>query len=376
MDLSIFLTYRCNSRCSMCHVWQHPTLPAEEIPLPMLAQLPARFRSITLTGGEPTLRTDLERVVDLLRPKTRQLVIVTNALQPGKLETIAQKHPDIHILVSLDGIGPKNDSIRGEKNGFERKTETLRRLAAAGARQIAFAVTLQDDNADQILALYELSRAHRAGWIPAALHNGFQFLKIDNEPLNRIRIARAIPPLAIMLLKSRRPADWRLAYLHLGLMRKILGQPRPYPCCAGRNAAIIDPWGRVYACPLRPDLEIGDLSAQTWKEILRSPRAAEARTRVACCTHNCWMLRPAHAATHLPSLPWIPRLQPLTWALANKLRVACGIPPDFDRHVNFHDVAQSPLVPRRESWLGKPFRPSFLCKTEQPYGSFNHVMNK
>jgi len=31
MDISIILTYRCNSHCSMCHIWQHPTLPAEEV---------------------------------------------------------------------------------------------------------------------------------------------------------------------------------------------------------------------------------------------------------------------------------------------------------------------------------------------------------
>ena len=71
MDISIILTYRCNSRCSMCHIWQHPTLPAEEVTPAILAKLPSGFHYLNLTGGEPTLRADLEQIVDLLHPKTR-----------------------------------------------------------------------------------------------------------------------------------------------------------------------------------------------------------------------------------------------------------------------------------------------------------------
>ena len=34
MDVAVILTYRCNSRCATCLVWQHPTLPAEEFDNP------------------------------------------------------------------------------------------------------------------------------------------------------------------------------------------------------------------------------------------------------------------------------------------------------------------------------------------------------
>ena len=81
MDVAVILTYRCNSRCATCHVWQHPTLPAEEITPAVLAKLPGGFGQIVLTGGEPTLRADLEEIVDLLRPKARRLEIATNGLQ-------------------------------------------------------------------------------------------------------------------------------------------------------------------------------------------------------------------------------------------------------------------------------------------------------
>ena len=369
MDVAVILTYRCNSRCATCHVWQHPTLPAEEITPAVLAKLPGGFGQIVLTGGEPTLRADLEEIVDLLRPKARRLEIATNGLQADKLERIAAKHPDVRFRISLDGLGARNDSIRGERDGFARKMATLRRLVAAGAREPGFAVALQDDNADQLLELYRLCCDFGGDLAVAALHNGFRFHKIDNESANRLRLARAVQPLIVARLRSSRPRNWLRAWSELGLMKKILGQPRRMPCPAGRDFAYIDPWGRVYACPIRPDLEIGDLAAQSWKEIFRGPHAAAARTHVARCTHNCWLDGIARSAARR-------RLRPLAWALANRLRVAAGGRPDFDREVDFADVAQSPIVPRRESWLGKPFRPTFQRKTERPYGAYNNAMNK
>lgn len=360
----------------MCHIWQHPTLPAEEVTPAVLDRLPRGFDYLNLTGGEPTLRTDLEEIVDRLHPKTRQLEISTNGLRGEILEKIIRKHPDVKIRVSLEGIGARNDLIRGEKNGYERKLATLRRLVAAGGRDVGIATVFQDDNADQLLDLYRLACSLGGEMATSALHNGFQFHKIDNEPYNRLRIARAVQPLIVEMLKSRRPKNWFRAYLNLGLIRKILGQPRLMPCTAGRDFAFVDPWGRVYACNVRPDLEMGDLTQSSWEEIMAGPRAVEARTRVARCTHNCWMVGSAKTAIRNPYFAKLPRLKPLAWVLANKIRVTLGWGVNFDRVVDFNDVAQGTLAPPRETWLDKTFRPAFQKKTERPYGAFLNVMNK
>ena len=73
MALAVMLTYRCNSRCAMCHLWQHPTLPEEEITPALLAKLPKGITTITLTGGEPTLRDELEAIAYVLHPKKLSL---------------------------------------------------------------------------------------------------------------------------------------------------------------------------------------------------------------------------------------------------------------------------------------------------------------
>lgn len=85
MDLSIILTYRCDSKCSMCYIWKHPTLPNEEVALKTLEKLPNNFDNLNITGGEPTLRTDLPDIVDLVYPKGKITEISTNGLHHHNL---------------------------------------------------------------------------------------------------------------------------------------------------------------------------------------------------------------------------------------------------------------------------------------------------
>ena len=75
MDLTVISTFRCNSRCQMCYIWKNPTDPREEVSLETLSKLPVGFDNLNVSGGEPTLRTDLPELVDLLYPKCRIMEI-------------------------------------------------------------------------------------------------------------------------------------------------------------------------------------------------------------------------------------------------------------------------------------------------------------
>ena len=123
MDLTIISTYRCNSKCSMCHVWRHPTLPRNEVGLTVLEKLPGGFDNLSISGGEPTLRQDLLEMVDVLYPKARKLEISSNGLLPGKLELVIRKYPDVKIRLSLEGFEAVDSHIRGVKDGFDVKVK-------------------------------------------------------------------------------------------------------------------------------------------------------------------------------------------------------------------------------------------------------------
>ena len=116
----------------MCYIWKNPTDPREEVSLETLSKLPGGFDNLNVSGGEPTLRTDLHEIIDIVYPKARITEISSNGLHPERLVPIIKKYPNIKIRFSLEGDEVTNNSIRGEQNGYEIKIAGLRQLQEAG----------------------------------------------------------------------------------------------------------------------------------------------------------------------------------------------------------------------------------------------------
>ena len=95
MNLTISVSYRCNSRCKTCNVWQRPnddfTLEEYDKTFASIGQAAYWF---TFSGGEPTLRKDLPEMVELAYRHCRPGIIniPTNGIQdkiiPGRIERI------------------------------------------------------------------------------------------------------------------------------------------------------------------------------------------------------------------------------------------------------------------------------------------------
>jgi MoaA/NifB/PqqE/SkfB family radical SAM enzyme len=372
MDLTVISTYRCNSRCGMCYIWKHPTLPNEEVSVDTLSQLPGGFDNLNVSGGEPTLRKDLAEMIDVLAPKARVTEISSNGLHWQHLEPIIKRHPRIKVRFSLEGFERTNNAIRGEEDGFRTKVAGLRRLRELGGTDLGFATVIQDDNVDELAALYRFASEQGFELSTSALHNAFQFHKSDNIPYNRRRLARQVEQLITEMLRTNDVKTWFRAYLNLGLIRKILGQDRLIPCTAATDFMFIDPWSDVYACNVRNDLLLGNLTRQSWVDITASPKAAEMRARVAACTQNCWMVTTARTAMRNPVIPQFPKLQPLTWVVKNKLRLTLGLPIDFNRDINYADVRADAAAPGRLSYLGRTVKriPQHASEAHYPQGPF------
>lgn len=82
-------------------------------------------------------------ICDLLYPIAKTLEISINGMKAEKLIPIVKKYPDIKIRISLEGIGYTNDIIRGEKDGYLKKTEGMKKLIEAGGCDLGFATTFQ-----------------------------------------------------------------------------------------------------------------------------------------------------------------------------------------------------------------------------------------
>lgn len=139
MNLTISVSYHCNSRCKTCNVWQRPNDDFS------VQEYEKTFESIgrdaywfTFTGGEPTLRKDLPEIVEAAYRHCRPGIIniATNGIGdktiPSRIERVLQAAPTSEIVVnlSLDSVGEKHDVIRGVKGNFERAMRTYTGLKA------------------------------------------------------------------------------------------------------------------------------------------------------------------------------------------------------------------------------------------------------
>ena len=355
MDLTVISTFRCNSKCQMCYIWQNPTDPREEVSLETLSRLPGGFDNLNVSGGEPTLRRDLHEMIDLLHPKARVVEISSNGLRAERIVPIVKKYPDIKVRFSLEGDEVTNNRIRGEKGGYKKKIAGMRKLQEAGGKDLGFAMVIQDENVDQLSEVYEMTRNEGLELSTSTLHNAWQFYKHDNYFYDRRTVARGLESMITEMLKSMTVKNWFRAYLNLGLIEKVLGHDRLIACTAGSDFAFIDPWSDVWACNVRKDLPLGNLVDSSWEEIMASKLAADSVKKVAACKQNCWMVTTARTAMRSNLLPMLPKVSPLMWVMQNKLKVSLGGSIDFDRYVDYSNVAQTQKIPRKP-FLDEKFR--------------------
>lgn len=74
---SLITTFRCNAKCNMCNIWKNQTKPEEEIDYHYYEKLPKGLR-INITGGESTIRKDIDEIFRVLYPKASLLELSTN----------------------------------------------------------------------------------------------------------------------------------------------------------------------------------------------------------------------------------------------------------------------------------------------------------
>jgi len=118
-DLRVSVTDRCNLRCSYCMPREvfgpdHVFLPREQLlSFEEIAQIASAASEhgvdrIRLTGGEPLLRRDIERLVEMLAaiPGIKDLSLTTNGLLLARhAERLASAGLD-RVTVSLDALDP------------------------------------------------------------------------------------------------------------------------------------------------------------------------------------------------------------------------------------------------------------------------------
>jgi len=315
-DMCIILTYRCQMRCKMCNIWKNPSDREKEITLEEIQRLP-KVKFINLTGGEPFLRDDIEEVVRICHTKAPRVVISTSGWMEDRIIALAKKYPKTGFRISIEGLSQKNDELRGQAGGFDRGLQTLLTLKEMKIKDIGFGCTVSNQNSDDMLWLYKLSRAMHVEFATAAFHNSYYFHKSDNVITNGEEVCRNFQQLVKLQLREMHPKSWFRAYFNMGLINYIEGKPRLLPCEAGSINFFVDPYGEIYPC--------NGMEACYWMESMgniretpdfdtlwHSEQAQNVRENVRSCAKNCWMIGTVAPVTKKYFM------QPLKWVLRNK----------------------------------------------------------
>lgn len=285
---SIIVTYRCNARCHMCNTWQYPTKGEEETGINTYEKLPP-MDTVNVTGGEPFLRDDLDKIIAVLKKKAKRLVISSNGFFTDSILRVFEKHRDIGIRISIEGLPKANDELRGIKDGFDRGIRTLIELHHMGVNDIGFGITVTDRNAKDLMELYHLAKMMKLEFATAATHNAFYFHKFDNRFEHPDVVIGEFQKLIGELLQSKRIKDWFRAYFNYGLINYVEGNPRLLPCEMGLDSFFLDPRGEVFPCNVMEE-SMGNLEHHSFDEIWNSERAENVRKSAKDCRKNCWMI--------------------------------------------------------------------------------------
>jgi len=300
-DSVVAVTYRCNSRCSMCGIWKFKSTE-EELRPEEYEKLPATLRDVNISGGEPFLRDDLAEVIRRVaaRCANAKLIVSTNGLEPERIESVMRDlrplFPRLGVGVSIDGVGAVHDEIRGVPGAFGKATDTVERLKAAGLKNLRIGMTIGQGNLSQIKATYDLSRSMGVEFTCSLAQNSDHYFKTqDNKSVAPETLRGELDALIRSELVTFNPKRWFRAYFDRGIYWQATDRGRLLGCGAGRQSFFLDPFGNIYPCNIL-DMVMGNIRTGSFEEIWTSERAEEARRLTGTCDAACWMVCTARTA--------------------------------------------------------------------------------
>lgn len=299
------LTYQCNARCGICSYWKNPSDPGEEMTLPQIEEGLKKIhahgcRFINFTGGEPTIRRDLEQIVH----SASRLGMWTSLVSNGSLltrERVRQlKDAGLdNLVLSLDSLDASvHDTQRGIPGLHEKVLRRLTWIAEdflTGHRTGGIMCVLAGHNLHQVSDIVELAEELGVYLVFQPYH----FNK-TGEPDPKSAIG---PDTVDQLhsLKERFSALLSSRNYLTGILNYSRGNTLPQ-CQAGEKYFSIDPFGYLHPCVDGPP--VGHVLRDDLS-VVRSPEALQA---VSSCP-GCWYCFRGEADSTLSFRGYVEKLQ-------------------------------------------------------------------
>lgn len=246
------VTLRCNAKCDFCDYWRtDPSAKATELESFAAA---ARFFNpmlIAFTGGEPTLRRDLEDVVRAVAGAVRlkYIMLLTHGGSLTVERAVALWSAGVNQFnISLDYLDERHDRARGIPGLVARIFRNVPAMRERGIDNVRFNTVIKNDNLDQIMPI--VARAAELGvgvnlsvYTEAKNGNGGHVL--DNRHVEILdRLVRDL----LAFKMRRRGVITNSDHYLTQIPRFVRGELRE-PCRSGIRTIHVDPVGHVKRCP-------------------------------------------------------------------------------------------------------------------------------
>ena len=250
------VTLRCNARCGFCDYWKTDK-SAKRTEVNSFADA-ARFFNpmmITFTGGEPTLRRDLEEIVGAVSSAVK--VKYLTLLSHGGMMTLDRAQSlwaaGIHQFnFSLDYLDERHDEARGIPGLSSRIFRTVSGMRAAGIDAIRFNTVIKRSNLDQIIPIVDKARELGCG----VNFSSYTANKNGNDsdvigPADFAELEDVVKRL-LDIKKKRRGLITNSDYYLRQLPKYVRGETSA-PCRSGIRTIHVTPTGGVKRCPDFPE---------------------------------------------------------------------------------------------------------------------------
>lgn len=324
IQLTCFLTRRCNAACPYCFYLADKARQRATDPELTLAELSKVADSLgtllwlAFSGGEIFLRRDLVEIAVAFYERNRPAIILlpSNGLDT---ETIVRRTGEIIrncpkstivVKLSLDGPAALHDQIRGRTRGFDQTMQTCKALGEFLDRYDNFELGINSvfcaDNQTALPAFTdEINRLQQVRTHTVSLIRGQTW----DERLTAVdlELYRQVSEQMEENLKKRLAAVYRFRGGRLKAAQDILQrrlilrtaqeQKRLLACYAGRLNVVLAENGDLYPCESFGEAmrlgNIRDFNCDL-EATRRSPHARQIIERInagGChCTHECYMM--------------------------------------------------------------------------------------
>jgi len=156
--LRISLTDNCNLRCFYCMPGEDYTFaPSSKLMQPNeIEAIAGTFvklgvNKIRLTGGEPLVRKDADKIIRSLAKFPVALTLTTNATRLHEFINVLQEANITSVNISLDTLDPEKFNLITRRNNFERVWQNIHLLVNLGIHVKINVVAMKGLNDSEII---------------------------------------------------------------------------------------------------------------------------------------------------------------------------------------------------------------------------------